>query len=750
MQTIRGEDTKNLRWQSKTIDGIEVKIDKEQSEDTETSHIPEVVGFFAIAYDADMDGIPDNDEVNIYGSDPENNDTDKDGIHDGAETILWDDAWNADGDGDGFPNLHDWDADGDRFSDGEEVAEGLDPADPNSKPGAFPIEVGEVSVDHMWKRVKFKRTFFDPVVVANPLSSNDINPSVIRIRNVTGTGFAIRVQEWDYLDGQHAQETIGYIVMEAGSFALPGGIRVEAGKFETDKVISFDSISFAQTFNAVPVVIAATNSNSETDAVAVRLKNITKTGFELGLQEQEANIQEHAKEDISYIAWEPSTGSFDAWAFEVGKTDNVIKHEFASIPFFQPFSEVPTFIADMQTTHGVDPANLRWQNKTATGVEVKVAEEQSKDTDISHGTEVVGYFVFSVIEVIVDDDQDGVSNQNEVNLYGTRMDDADSDEDGIRDGDELALWGDRWNADEDQDGQVNLLDRDADGDKFADGEEVAQGFDPGDPTSKPAAFPIEVGEVNVDHQWQQITFARRFFDPVVVAKPMSSAGTSAAVIRIRDVSDTGFEIRVQEWDYLDGPNAIEAVGYLVVEAGSHQLSDGTLVEAGNIMTDQTASFDTIFFFQPFNKKPVVMSSITSFNEPEAVTARLAAININKFGVKIQEQELNPQVHAVEELDFIAWEPSSGAINGISFWVAITPQAVTDQFHTIAYQDVFHDVPVFLADMQTFKGTDTANLRWQNKQVDSVEIRVSEEKSKDDETAHTSAEIAGYMLFGTAQ
>ena len=55
----------------------------------------------------------------------------------------------------------------------------------------------------------------------------------------------------------------------------------------------------------------------------------------------------------------------------------------------------PMFIADMQTCGDMNTANVRWQNKDAYAAEVQVNEEQSKDSENKHGTEVVGYMLFS-------------------------------------------------------------------------------------------------------------------------------------------------------------------------------------------------------------------------------------------------------------------------------------------------------------------------------------------------------------------
>ena len=63
-------------------------------------------------------------------------------------------------------------------------------------------------MDENWKRVEFNDSFVNPVVVAKPSSYNGKHQAVVRIKNVDSTGFDIRIQEWDYLDGSHAFETV--------------------------------------------------------------------------------------------------------------------------------------------------------------------------------------------------------------------------------------------------------------------------------------------------------------------------------------------------------------------------------------------------------------------------------------------------------------------------------------------------------------------------------------------------------------
>jgi hypothetical protein len=74
------------------------------------------------------------------------------------------------------------------------------------------IEFGDAQIDHTWTRINFEKVFVKPVVVAGPISLNGSQPAVVRIQNVDATGFEMRIQEWEYLDGRHATETVSYLV----------------------------------------------------------------------------------------------------------------------------------------------------------------------------------------------------------------------------------------------------------------------------------------------------------------------------------------------------------------------------------------------------------------------------------------------------------------------------------------------------------------------------------------------------------
>lgn len=257
------------------------------------------------------------------------------------------------------------------------------------------FESGEVEVNHEWVRVEFSHNYSEPIVVARSLSNNDEDPSVVRVRNVDPSGFDIRLQEWDYSDGVHAKERVGYLVMERGSYALADGTRIEASTFDSGITNDFEAVLFEKSFNITPVVITAVASENEFDAVTGRLHSVNTQGFQFGLREQEANSQNHAIESIAYIAWEPSLGEIDGLKFQVNHTGNVVTHDLHTIGFYAEFPKAPVFLADIQTVDGGDCANIRWQDKIPASVAVQVDEEQSGDQEVDHTSEIVGFIALS-------------------------------------------------------------------------------------------------------------------------------------------------------------------------------------------------------------------------------------------------------------------------------------------------------------------------------------------------------------------
>ncbi|NOR23688.1 MAG: PKD domain-containing protein [Desulforhopalus sp.] len=261
------------------------------------------------------------------------------------------------------------------------------------------------------------------------------------------------------------------------------------------------------------------------------------------------------------------------------------------------------------------------------------------------------------------------------------------------------------------------------------------------------AFNIEIGTVSIDHEWVQVLFENTFSQPVVIASPPSINGTDPAVVRIRNIDQEGFEICIQEWDYLDQTHTLETVSYLVIEKGAYTLDDGTMIEAGSFTA--STSFQQVDLQQTYNVTPVILTQVMTKNETDAVTSRLSNINQISFNHKIQEQETTKTDHpALETIGYIAGEPGQGEVFGILYEIGNTTNSVTHDWFDLTFETDFPDLPFFFADMQTSDGGDTAALRTQNMSQTASQIMVEEEQSLDSETRHTT-EIVGYFTIGAA-
>ena len=75
-------------------------------------------------------------------------------------------------------------------------------------------ETGAIQLNHNWKTVSLSKTYTKPVVIFGGASNNDGTALTIAVRNVTENSFEVQIDEWDNEDGNHANETVGFMVME--------------------------------------------------------------------------------------------------------------------------------------------------------------------------------------------------------------------------------------------------------------------------------------------------------------------------------------------------------------------------------------------------------------------------------------------------------------------------------------------------------------------------------------------------------
>lgn len=245
------------------------------------------------------------------------------------------------------------------------------------------------TLNDQWTRITLQETYTNPVVIAGPPSFNGPDPSTVRVRNVTNNSFEVRIDEWEYLDEQHITESLGYLVVEEGIHTFTNGTVLQAGSSQSNN--NWDSINFASAFNDTPLLFAQTTSENEAAAVAERLRNVSTTGFDLRLQEEEAGDQTHAEEAVDWIAIAPGSGAFGPVPFIADQISS--NHQDSTASFDNVFSgDTPVFLAQANTSNGGDPFAIRYRTLAPTGTTLFLEEEQSRERETQHVFEDVAYF----------------------------------------------------------------------------------------------------------------------------------------------------------------------------------------------------------------------------------------------------------------------------------------------------------------------------------------------------------------------
>jgi len=311
------------------------------------------------------------------------------------------------------------------------------------------VEIGQVTmsweVGQAWQWVPFANAYEQPRVVAKSLTYNGSDPTADpRIQLDTpwphthATGFWVRLQEWDYRDGDHTTESFTYIVVEsAQSSTQPKGWidvtmddgsvwKIQAQKSEvsigssacgglsTPETVIYDGAAPEK-----PIVFTGVGSwDSSGDTAALVTRNFFASGSETTrvnvlIQEQEASggggtCIHSPDEKIHVILLIPPSGasttiSSDTFTYngtsvtiQAGIKENVddswdtITYDSSNL-----FSEAPMFIADLQTLNGEDPVSIRVggssQTNDATAIQLKLGEEKSADNETGHVGENVGW-----------------------------------------------------------------------------------------------------------------------------------------------------------------------------------------------------------------------------------------------------------------------------------------------------------------------------------------------------------------------
>ena len=262
----------------------------------------------------------------------------------------------------------------------------------------------------------------------------------------------------------------------------------------------------------------------------------------------------------------------------------------------------------------------------------------------------------------------------------------------------------------------------------------------------------EFGRVdNFDHNSQTIELYNSYANPVVFALPLSRNGGDPSIVRITDIQNNSFTAYLQEAEYKDGKHTKESFSYLVLEEGDWQLSDGTLLEVGEVDTNKvtTNGWESLDFDVDFEQTPVILSQVQTNNGNQFVRTRQRQASVDGFRLSMEEEEaLKNSCHATETVGWLAIESGTGDWGGLQYQAGHTGNLVNHRGYNLNFDADFDSEPHLFASLASYNGGDSSGLRYRNLNNTQVNIIVEEDQSLDSEIGHVNKIVDFLAISGT--
>ncbi len=283
--------------------------------------------------------------------------------------------------------------------------------------------------------------------------------------------------------------------------------------------------------------------------------------------------------------------------------------------------------------------------------------------------------------------------------------------------------------------------------------------------------PPNLGRVVVNNVsstgWTTVDFgSASYVSPVVIATPIYvDSNTPPVVTRIRNVNDSGFEVKLDRFDGLTDSIQLE-VSIVVVEEGIYTLDDhGVTMEAvkfdSSITADKTNWISESRSYLNDYSSPVVLGQVMSSNDvkPSVFWSHGSVRNSPADGSSLAlgkhvGADADPS-RANETIGYIVIEAGSGSIEGVNYHAALGADSVRN-FTNNSNNGYSYDISAggfdsVAAVALSQSGMDGSDGSWpalfgaNALSNDSIDLIVDEDQLTDSERKHTTEQV-GYLIF----
>lgn len=228
---------------------------------------------------------------------------------------------------------------------------------------------------------------------------------------------------------------------------------------------------------------------------------------------------------------------------------------------------------------------------------------------------------------------------------------------------------------------------------------------------------------NVSQRWKTIAFPVQFdAQPVVLTQVVSKNDGTAVATRLRNVSTSQFQLRLQEEEGADGVHGKESVAWIAFEKGSS--NQGFPFETGSKLASNTPV--SASFVQSYTT-PGFIGQIQTFNENNPATVRYSALNSGGATIFCQEEtSLDPEMnHGFETVGYMAFGGQGDIRNKAGEIIGEAKKVTVDHnFQTVALSHKYHNPVVVLGGLSTTDAA-PATIRVQNLNLNSFQVQIDE-------------------------
>jgi hypothetical protein len=218
--------------------------------------------------------------------------------------------------------------------------------------GGSDFQYGNVTTSDIgWNMVFFNKSYSSSpaIIIGAPTNKNSSVLFTSRAKLISAsTRFGLQILPWSYQEVTDitSEESIPYFVSAIGTMNFDG-LTGLAGKATVSS--SWTTVTFSTAFDTIPVVFTSSRYPSNTIPTTIRIRNVSKTGFQAKILKESTTTTTPSSETVSFFAITPGTGSIENKKVIVGKTaTNAIGSVYTSISYGDSLS-APLFIAQMQT-----------------------------------------------------------------------------------------------------------------------------------------------------------------------------------------------------------------------------------------------------------------------------------------------------------------------------------------------------------------------------------------------------------------